>query len=234
MRAATDEARRLGLPVAAHGWDVRQLARGVTNGISFAEHIAMPSRSYDDVFQLMAAAGTYWTPTLTQLLGTAALFTREPDRLSEPKYCSFFPENCGKIRGFEVPPPDHPGAAFGERIMSNALADLGAARRRNVRILLGTDDIEYPPSLGHSLQTEMEVYVLAGLTPLEVLGIATQRAAEALGVDDKLGTLEPGKLADIVLLDANPLEDIRNTQTIWRVIKRGWVFDPEELRPERN
>ncbi len=43
-----------------------------------------------------------------------------------------------------------------------------------------------------------------------------------------------GKLADIVLLDANPLEDIKNTQTIWRVIKGGWVFDPEELRPERN
>jgi imidazolonepropionase-like amidohydrolase len=229
MRAATNEARRLGLPVAAHGWDVRQLARGVTNGISFAEHIAMPSRFYDDVFQLMAAAGTYWTPTLTQLLGTAALFTREPDRLSEPKYCSFFPENCGKYRGFEVPPPDHPGAVLGERIMSNALADLRVARSRDVRILLGTDDVQSPPTLGHSLHTEMEVYVLAGLTPLEVLGIATRRAAEALGVQDELGTLEPGKLADILLLDADPLEDIRNSQAIWLVIKGGWVFDPEEL-----
>ncbi len=51
---------------------------------------------------------------------------------------------------------------------------------------------------------------------------------------DDLGTLEVGKLADIVLLDANPLEDIKNTQSIWRVIKGGWVFDPEALRPERN
>ncbi|MCH8813376.1 MAG: hypothetical protein IID07_16255, partial [Gemmatimonadetes bacterium] len=49
-----------------------------------------------------------------------------------------------------------------------------------------------------------------------------------------LGTLEVGKLADIVLLDANPLEDIKNTQTIWRVLKGGWVFDPEELQSERN
>ncbi len=55
-----------------------------------------------------------------------------------------------------------------------------------------------------------------------------------MGAEDDLGTLEPGKLADIVLLDANPLEDIKNTQTIWRVIKGGWVFDPEKLRPERN
>ena len=55
-----------------------------------------------------------------------------------------------------------------------------------------------------------------------------------VGAGDDLGTLEVGKLADIVLLDANPLEDIKNTQTIWRVIKGGFVFDPEELRPERN
>ncbi len=113
--------------------------------------------------------------------------------------------------------------------MSNALADLRVARSRDVRILLGTDDVQSPPTLGHSLHTEMEVYVLAGLTPLEVLGIATRRAAEALGVQDELGTLEPGKLADILLLDADPLEDIRNSQAIRLVIKGGWVFDPEEL-----
>ncbi len=46
-----------------------------------------------------------------------------------------------------------------------------------------------------------------------------------------LGRIAEGFTADIVLLDANPLEDIRNTQRIWRVIKGGWVFDPEELRP---
>ena len=55
-----------------------------------------------------------------------------------------------------------------------------------------------------------------------------------MGAEDDLGTLEVGKLADIVLLDANPLEDIKNTQSIWRVIKGGFVFDPEELRPARN
>ena len=63
------------------------------------------------------------------------------------------------------------------------------------------------------------------------LRIATKDAAEAVGAQDDLGTLEPGKLADIVLLDKNPLEDIKNTQTIWRVIKGGWLFDPEKLRP---
>jgi imidazolonepropionase-like amidohydrolase len=50
-----------------------------------------------------------------------------------------------------------------------------------------------------------------------------------LGVAHDLGTLERGNLADIVLLNANPLDDIKHVQSIWRVIKGGWVFDPEEL-----
>jgi imidazolonepropionase-like amidohydrolase len=64
-----------------------------------------------------------------------------------------------------------------------------------------------------------------------VLRAATQEAAAAVGADGHLGTLAAGKLADIVLLDADPLESIRNTQAIWRVVKGGWVYDPKELRP---
>ena len=67
-----------------------------------------------------------------------------------------------------------------------------------------------------------------------ILRFATQASAETVGAGDDLGTLEVGKLADIVLLDANPLEDIKNTQAIWRVLKGGFVFDPEELRPSGN
>ena len=85
-----------------------------------------------------------------------------------------------------------------------------------------------------ALHWELEFFAQAGIPPLEVLRIATQEAAAAVGAEDYLGTLEPGKLADLLLLDANPLDDIKNTQTIWRVIKGGWVFDPEELRPVRN
>ena len=80
----------------------------------------------------------------------------------------------------------------------------------------------------------MESFAEAGIPPIDILRFATQASAETVGAGDDLGTLEVGKLADIVLLDANPLEDIKNTQAIWRVIKGGFVFDPEELRPERN
>ncbi len=105
------------------------------------------------------------------------------------------------------------------------LASIRAAHRRGVKLLAGTD-----MPFRSSLHWELEYFVQAGIPPLDVLRIATQEAAAAVGAEDHLGTLEVGKLADVVLLDANPLEDIKNTQTIWRVIKGGWVFDPEELR----
>ena len=85
-----------------------------------------------------------------------------------------------------------------------------------------------------SLALEMELFARAGLKPLEVIRLATLGGAEGLGVDHVVGSLEPGKLADILLLDADPLEDIRNSQAIWRVIKGGWLFDPQALRPARN
>ncbi len=111
------------------------------------------------------------------------------------------------------------------------LASVRAGYHRGVRLHAGTD---FGALWGPTLHWELEHLVQAGLSPLEVLRIATQQAAEAVGAEDELGTLEPGKLADIVLLDENPLDDIRNTQSIWRTIKGGWVFDPEKLRPPQS
>ena len=74
----------------------------------------------------------------------------------------------------------------------------------------------------------------SGIPPIDILRFATQASAETVGAGDDVGALEVGKLADIMLLDGNPLEDIKKTQAIWRVIKGGWVFDPEKLRPSRN
>jgi imidazolonepropionase-like amidohydrolase len=113
-------------------------------------------------------------------------------------------------------------------LVSELLDGVGAAYERGVRLLAGTDVPACPECFtGVSLHWELELLVQAGLTPLEVLRIATLNAAAAVGAEADLGTLEVGKLADIVLLDASPLEDIRNTQSIWRVIKDGSVFDPE-------
>jgi imidazolonepropionase-like amidohydrolase len=85
--------------------------------------------------------------------------------------------------------------------------------------------IIYP---GFSLHDELELLVESGLKPMEALQTATSNPATALGHDD-LGAIKAGNLADMVLLDANPLTDIRNTRSIRMVISRGEYFDRDGL-----
>jgi imidazolonepropionase-like amidohydrolase len=99
-------------------------------------------------------------------------------------------------------------------------------------ILAGTDSPLVP--YGLSLHVELQTFVDAGLTPFQALQTATVNAARALGVEDQLGTIEPGKLADLSFLASDPLADIRNTRDIRRVMRGGRVFTVAELlRPQR-
>jgi Tol biopolymer transport system component len=222
-RALADEARRVGLPVMEHGNAHDWLLRSVTLGSSFVEHF---DAQYDDVLQLLAASGTGWSPTLALSLADLALL--EPDRSANPKLQAF------AIEGLL----EHQQSHFGQvdsllwrKQREMELSVIGAAYRRGVRLYVGTD-APYGPVPGASLHRELRSFVDAGIPPLEVLRIATLKAADAVGAGDDLGAIQVGKLADIVLLDANPLKDIKNTQAIWRVIKGGWVFNPEGLTPD--
>ncbi len=226
--AADDEARRSGLPIAAHGWIVQEVVRGVTLGYAFLEHLESFSRFHGDVQQLLAVSGTYWTPTLAVMGARGALAIEEPERLADAKFCAFFPGSCRRDVESEESEPDSTEIRWYRMLWDNIVGDVREGHTRGANLLLGTDRPDYP---GYAMHVEMESFVRAGYTPFEVLKLSTQGAATALGLERDLGTLEPGKLADLVLLDADPLEDIKNTQSIWRVIKGGWVFDPEALRP---
>ncbi len=231
-RAVAEEARRQGLPVVGHGEDVELMSKSVTLGYWSLEHGTLPDRFYDDVLQMLALAGTYWDPTCVIIGAGPMLLRDEPERLDDAKFRAFTPERTirrAQTRGSWKAVGDNALRGF----LFEQLASIGAAHRLGVKLLAGTDAPVQVFS-GTSLHWELEHFVEAGIPPLEVLRIATQEAAAAVGAEDDLGTLEPGKLADIVLLDANPLEDIRNTQTIWRVIKGGWLFDPDKLRPPES
>jgi imidazolonepropionase-like amidohydrolase len=152
----------------------------------------------------------------------------EPERLADPKARAFLPVWGTSQPGVFV--------AVNNSVLRgdwfDQLASIRSAHSRGVKLLAGTDKVfPWRVLAGLSLHWELEHLVEAGLTPLEVLRIATRDAAEAVGAQDNLGTLDAGKLADIVLLDRNPLENIKNTQTIWRVLEDGRLFDPEKLRP---
>ena len=116
------------------------------------------------------------------------------------------------------------------RFVEKELEVVNAMHRAGVSFLAGTDT---PPGVyifpGFSLHEELQRFVAAGFTPMEALQTATLNPAKFLGMDDRLGTVEKGKLADLVLLDANPLDDIRNTQKIAAVVVNGRYFSRAEL-----
>jgi imidazolonepropionase-like amidohydrolase len=93
----------------------------------------------------------------------------------------------------------------------------------------GTDLVNFAMLPGFSLWHEMEIFGRAGLPPMDVLKAATVNGAYALGRSDLLGSVEAGKLADFVVLDADPLKTISNIRKVHRVVKDGVIYAPEEL-----
>ena len=97
------------------------------------------------------------------------------------------------------------------------------------RVLAGTDCPNVAIVSGYSLHRELELLVRAGLTPMDALLAATRYPAERLGKADHLGTIAPGHAADMLVLGADPLADIRNTRRIENVVARGLVYEPDAL-----
>jgi imidazolonepropionase-like amidohydrolase len=107
-------------------------------------------------------------------------------------------------------------------------------QRVGVPFLAGTD-VQSGPLAQGELHIELAVFVAEGLTPLNALQSVTLNPAKMLKATDSLGTVAPGKLADLVLLDADPLADITNTATVRAVVANGRYFDRaalDQLRAE--
>lgn len=120
----------------------------------------------------------------------------------------------------------------GKRIFAKDLEAVGEMKRAGVMILAGTDG-PYAQG-GDALHSELELLVEAGLTPLQALQAASRDAAKEMGVSKDVGTIEAGKVADLVLLDADPLANISNTRKIDAVVLRGQLFSKKELSGMRN
>jgi imidazolonepropionase-like amidohydrolase len=117
-----------------------------------------------------------------------------------------------------------------KRFTEKELEVVNAMHRAGVPFLAGTDT---PPGVyifpGFSLHEELQRFVAAGFTPMEALQTATLNPAKFLGRENELGTIEKSKVADLVLLDANPLDDIRNTQKVAGVVANGRYFSRTDL-----
>ena len=174
---------------------------------------------YDDVVQLLRGTATAVVPTISAFAIPMRLYD-DSTLLAEPEiqpylspYLRFVATHFPSTWSAQT----RRNWARISEIMRSATRTLAAG---GVRIGAGTD----VPQVPWAVHSEMEELVAAGLTPARALRAATLDAAKILGAPE-LGCIAPGCLADIVLLDANPLDDIRNTRRIWKVIANGQVVD---------
>jgi hypothetical protein len=182
------------------------------------------------LFTRFARNGTWQCPTLTANRMTAMLgdrdFKNDP-RLKytrQPVRSSWQPENNPLMASRTA--EDY---ALRKRRNQKEAVAIAEMKRAGVRFLAGTDTGNPFCFPGFSLHDELALLVGAGLTPMEALQSATSNAAQFLGRADSLGTIEKGKTADLVLLDANPLEQIANTTRIAAVVLGGELFDRPRL-----
>ena len=116
----------------------------------------------------------------------------------------------------------------------NVFAQVALMKKAGIKFLAGTDVDNHYLYPGFSLHDELALFVRAGFSPMEALQAATINPATFLGTIDSLGTIKKGKIADMVLLDANPLTDIRSTQRIHAVFLNGKYLSKEELKAMLN
>jgi hypothetical protein len=236
------EARRIGIPFGGHAEEETAIEAS-DSGASIIDHrqFKMGTKGLGvfcwgargtveqcrPVAERFKQRGTWWVPTLIREVS---------EGFAPPAYAQrIFDRFTERARAFWGGSPLH-----GNWLRDSASSDthhaapgaMSIMHRVGLPILAGTDTWitqtdKVPP--GFSLHAELAMYVAEGLTPLEALQTATLNPAKFLRATDSLGTVATGKLADLVLLDADPLADITNTTTVRAVVANGRYYDRAAL-----
>ena len=176
-------------------------------------------------FGRLAANQTWITPTL--IVQTEVV---NPGVVPNDSLLHYFGDSLQALWRLMLPPPPTPVppavTAAGARLFEKRLALVKALHQAGVPILVGTDAPLRASPPGFAAHDELALLVRAGLTPLEALRAATSNPASYFSATDSLGSIAVGKVADLVLLDANPLGDIANTRRIAAVMANGHFYDP--------
>ncbi|MBM3779972.1 MAG: amidohydrolase family protein [Acidimicrobiia bacterium] len=200
VAAVTETAHRLSMKVTAHSGSPGATLEAIDAGLDCVEHGYFLT---DAVLTKMAEKGVWLVPTIV---------------VAQPTVMEFFKK---------IGSPDWylaRVASVGEshfKMLQNAI-------KHKVKIALGTDQFPYEPNDGTTATVrEAQYYVEAGMTPLQALRSATIEAATMLGIQDRVGAIEPGMLADLVITEADPSRDIKALRGIRLVMKGGTVYRNE-------
>ena len=237
LRAAAEEAARGRIPVVVHAINLSEYRRALSirpRAIVHGLEDAIPPG--DSLIADLRRGNVFVAPTLS-LWESFNSFERHPNRFDDPVLKGTVPpfllalmrkpdyRAVEKKRFLDVARMD--AYTWADARMSTFMANTLAMHRAGVRIAVGTDaggPVGYNFQ-GYNTAREMELLVDAGLSPMDVIVAATRNGAELIGAADLLGTVAPGKLADFLILDAHPLDDIRNIRRVRSVVLGGVVHE---------
>jgi hypothetical protein len=212
------------MPTTEGGLDTKLDLTHVLDGFSGNEHSMPITPLYKDVVELMAKSGIFYTPTLIVAYGGvwAENFYYENGEVHDnPKVRHFMPHNLvddhTRRRQIWVRPD--------EQAFPRLAAQDAKIIKAGGKVCIGS----HGQFQGLGYHWEMWSLASGGMGNMEVLKAATIHGAEAMGLARDLGSLEVGKLADLVVLDKNPLDDIQNTNSIRFVMKEGELFEGDTL-----
>jgi hypothetical protein len=222
--------------VIVHATQLETARTAVKAGADILAHIVTDKEVDQEFIKLLKDNNVILTPTLIVFEGYSEVLSQQV-KLNAPEFeyanpyiiSTFFdlrklPEDAipqRVLEGIKNPQPISPNPVV--------LKNLKLLQDGGVTIAAGTDAGNIGTLHGPSIFREFELMAEAGLSPQQILTAATINGAKVTGWQKKLGTIEAGKLADMVILNADPLLDIRNTSDIYRIIKDGMIFEPAKI-----
>ena len=232
LRAVREEADAAGIRITGHVGTRDDLLMRIRAGQDGIEHLSLGAGASPaiapEVLQGLVDHGTWVVPTMIQTMiqGRAVEW---PDWRDNPRARALTPPGIWTDIRRSIEHPRRFGY-FGGSLRVRRMAGMGAKLRQlrdaGVRVLVGTDSGTPLNFHTDALWQEMDLMVSHGFPPLEVLAMATRRNAEYLGRGGELGTLTRGKLADLVVVDGNPLLGMRDLRNVVAVVKDGRVYTP--------
>ena len=214
-----------GIRTTAHTSSELRATEAIYAGIDSLAHPVIQGPVSDDFVRLMAAKRTPMATTLTIGEGYSRL-VEHPEYLDQPLYgASYSKAQIAEMKGKTATEwKERPWTWWMKLMTPIAQENLRKIDAAGGVIAIGTDQ-----SVGPAVHREMELMQAAGVKPAKVIRMATLNSARHLGLDEELGSIEPGKFADAVLLSADPTVDINNAKAIVAVIKSGEVIDEDKL-----
>lgn len=207
-------------PAALFGSDSVEHLDGNGAGRGYSAKASQLNIAYQDSVSIIAKSGMTVTPTISLSTPTAELVDHDPTIAKARRALQPVWVREGPIMSFA----NGPGA---EVLANNIRQSIAKIFHAGGKIVVGTDSPFTP--IGINTHNELVQEVKAGLTPFEALRSATAVPAELLGEGQDLGTVEPGKIADLVFVEGNPLEDIRDASKVRKVMKTGKLYTIEQL-----